>query len=312
MASVRRRAKGLAVTGTLIAGSALACLALFGTGSSALSSPAQTAATGVPDLTKLPLGDGKSSTTTPARGYLFTCGGPGGMPGAQVDGPWIHGSTYDLTAKSTVDGAVDWPNARFKAKIKRKVLRLRGNGLPKHTTGVFPISPSDDAYQVDRNPNSIKAYTLAEKLSAKPKRARRASCTGGGMIGVMRSGVALFNAVDAGGKDAVAHEVQDSCSGHPQQQGQYHYHGLPACINTGPAGKQSQVIGWALDGFPITGPLGAKGAYLGNDKLDVCHGTTSKITYFGKKLRLYHYVANYEFPYTVGCFRGTPVSTGGP
>jgi hypothetical protein len=306
---MRRRARALAGTLAIVAVSGLACLALFGTGSSALSSTAATSATGLPDLTKLPLGDGKSTTSGPARDALYLCHLQNGMPGAQVDGPWIHGSTYDLTAKSTVDGAVDWPDARFKAKVKKKVLRITGNGLPSHTTGVFPISPSDDAYQVDHNPNSIRSYTLAEKLSAKPKKAKKITCAGG-EVGVMRSGVKLFNAVDAGGKDAVAHEVQDSCSGHPQMQGQYHYHGLPACINTGAAGKQSQVIGWALDGFPITGPLGPRGAYMSNASLDVCHGTTSKITYFGKKLRMYHYVANYEFPYTVGCFRGTPISVG--
>ncbi len=28
---------------------------------------------------------------------------------------------------------------------------------------------------------------------------------------------------------------------------------LPACIDTGSAGKQSKQIGWALDGFPIYG-----------------------------------------------------------
>jgi hypothetical protein len=306
---MRRRAKAIAGTAAMVAGSGLACLALFGSGATALSSTASTSATAGPDLTQLPLGDGKSTTSGPARGYLYLCHLQQGGSGAQVNGPWFHGSTYNLTAKYIVDGSVDWPNARFKAKIKKKVLRITGNGLPDHTTGSFPVSPSDDAYQVDRNPNSIKSYTLAEKLSAQPKKAKRITCAGG-EVGVMRSGVKLFNAVDAGGKDAVAHEVQDSCSGHPQMQGVYHYHGLPACINTGRAGRQSQVIGWALDGFPITGPLGAKGVYMSNAALDVCHGTTSKITYFGKKLRMYHYVANYEFPYTVGCFRGTPVSSG--
>jgi hypothetical protein len=308
---MRRRAKAIAGTAAMVAGSGLACLALFGTGATALSSTAGTSATAGPDLTQLPLGDGKSTTTTPAQGYLYLCRLQQGGPGAGTDGPWIHGATYNLSAKATVAGSVDWPNARFKAKVKKKVLRLTGNGLPDHTTGVFPIQPSDPAYQYDRNPSSISAQTVAEKLSATPKKAKRITCTGG-EVGIMRNGVHLFNAVDAQSRDAVAHEVQDKCSGHPQMQGVYHYHGLPACINSGSAGKQSQVIGWALDGFPITGPLGAKGVYMSNDKLDVCHGTTSKISYFGKKLRMYHYVANYEFPYTVGCFRGTPVSSGPP
>jgi hypothetical protein len=202
---------------------------------------------------------------------------------------------------------VDWPGATFKAKFQGSVLRLSGNGLPKHTTGVFPVQSSDDAYQVDRNPNSIRAYTLAEVLSGEPKRKRTPQCTGG-EVGIMRSGAALFNAVDAQGKDAVAHEVQDTCSGHPQMQGVYHYHGLPACIGYGSKKKHSKVIGWALDGFPIYGPYGKKGNYLSNSELDICHGTTSKLKYRGEVRRMFHYVANYEFPYTVGCYRGTPVS----
>ena len=42
-----------------------------------------------------------------------------------------------------------------------------------------------------------------------------------------------------------------------------------------------------------------------NKDLDACHGTTSKVWFNGKHVRMYHYVATHEFPYTVGCFRGT-------
>jgi hypothetical protein len=144
-------------------------------------------------------------------------------------------------------------------------------------------------------------------LSAKPKYRSSPSCVGG-QVGIITNGVALFSAVDGENRDAVAHEVQDSCDGHPERTGVYHYHGLPACIDTGPSNQQSKLIGWALDGFPIYGPRGQGGRYLSNSDLDECHGTTSKVTYLGRKVRMYHYVANYEFPYTVGCFRGTPSS----
>jgi hypothetical protein len=312
----RRSAKRIAVLVGFAAGSLGVCLALFG-GGRALQSSAATSAAAInsassgPDLTALPLGDGKTTTTTPRSGYLYECRRLSGGGGASTNGPWIHGSTYDLTQKTTVDGAVSWPGS-FRKRVKGSSLRLSGNGLPKHTTGVFPIQPSDDAYQVDRNPNRISAQVLSLRLTTKPKYHSRPSCTSGGQIGVMTSGVALFNAVDAQDHDAVAHEVQDSCSGHPQQSGVYHYHGLPACIDTGSPTKQSKLIGWALDGFPIYGPRGKGGRYLSNADLDECHGTVSKVNYLGKKRKLFHYVANYEFPYTVGCYRGTPVSTGPP
>ena len=46
----------------------------------------------------------------------------------------------------------------------------------------------------------------------------------------MTTGVALFNAFDAGGRDAGAWEVQDGCNGHPQITSEYHYHTLSTCI----------------------------------------------------------------------------------
>jgi hypothetical protein len=49
-----------------------------------------------------------------------------------------------------------------------------------------------------------------------------------------------------------------------------------------------------------------------NADLDVCHGTTSKIKLDGKLQRSYHYVATREFPYTIGCFRGTVIAANVP
>ena len=66
--------------------------------------------------------------------------------------------------------------------------------------------------------------------------------------------MALFNALDAPGRDAVAHETQDRCHGHPQQNGVYHYHSLTNCIadKPGPDGN-SPLVGYAIDGFGIYG-----------------------------------------------------------
>src|SRR5205085_854391 len=100
------------------------------------------------------------------------------------------------------------------------------NALPNHTTGTFPISSADDAYQYDRNPNRIAAQTLSYTLPANPTVAATPSCVPGGVIGVLLTGSPFFNALDAGGKDAVAHEIQDHCGGHPQMSGLYHYHSL--------------------------------------------------------------------------------------
>jgi hypothetical protein len=116
----------------------------------------------------------------------------------------------------------------------------------------------------------------------------------------------LFNALDAPGRDAVAHETQDACQGHPQEAGVYHYHSLSSCVKDEP-GKDghSKLMGYALDGFGIFGRRGEGGKELASADLDECHGHTHEIDWDGKRVKMYHYHATWDFPYTVGCLRGT-------
>ncbi len=259
------------------------------------------------DLTHLKVGDGKVTTTGPKRGYVYSCGGIGGVSGATASGSWISGSHWDYTSKPTVDGSVNWPDAWLDVSRSGAYRTIEGDGLPTHPTGIFPIATSDDAYRYDRNPNSISPHSLDVTIPANPTKAAHASCVPMGEIGVLDSGAALFNALDAGGNDAAAHEIQDSCDGHPNAPGQYHYHDLPSCIDTGKKTRHSKRIGWALDGFPIYGPRGKHGTYMTNSKLDACHGHTHKIRINGKRVRMYHYHATQQYPYTISCYRGTPV-----
>jgi hypothetical protein len=176
------------------------------------------------------------------------------------------------------------------------------NDLPKHPTGTFPIQGSDPAYQYDRNPNTISGQKFTLALSDHPSYG--APTCMGGTVGVMLTGVLLFSAFDAGGRDAGAWEIQDSCDGHPQQDGVYHYHTLSTCITD--VGVED-VIGWALDGFPITGPTVSEHNVLSTANLDACHGITGPVHLNGKTVVTYHYVMTEDFPYSVSCFRGTPI-----
>jgi hypothetical protein len=125
----------------------------------------------------------------------------------------------------------------------------------------------------------------------------------------MRNGIPLYSAFDAGGRDAPAHEVQDRCDGHPQVTGQYHYHSLPGCIRDRRSrSSHSRLLGWALDGFGIYGRRGRGGKRMTTAQLDACHGHTHKITWRGRRVRLYHYHATLDFPYMAGCFRGKPIT----
>lgn len=246
-------------------------------------------------------------------GGLWTCQTSFNGGGAQSEGPWFNGDgTWDVTQKYTVDGDVDWPEAELTITKQGDKRVISTTDLPTfHATGEFPVSSSDDAYQVDRNPNSISAQDISVELDRTPELADEPSCVGG-EVGVLKSGVLVFNSVDAGGRDAVAYEVQDNCDGHPQMSGVYHYHSVSDCVldDLDAGTGQSKLIGWAFDGFGIYGPRDADGNELTSDDLDECHGITSKVRFNGKKQNIYHYVATVDYPYTVGCYRGTSAVNG--
>lgn len=250
----------------------------------------------------LPLGDGKVSTY-PQTGHVYACTTRFMGRGAFRDGDWISGMTWDEGRKIFVQGDVAWPEAQFVLNHTGAQRVLSGNGLPVgSSTGVFPVQRSDPAFQVDRNPNRIAAQRVEVVLPAQPEVLAQPGCVPMGMVGVMRNGVALFNALDGEGRDAVAHEVQDHCGGHPERSGTYHYHGNSLCV---PGAEQNNtLVGYALDGFGITSMFDENGRELTNADLDECHGRVSRIVWDGTVVEMYHYVLTREYPYTVGCFRG--------
>jgi hypothetical protein len=259
------------------------------------------------DLRSLPLGD-QQYGTTPQKGKIDLCNT--GMIQPTNDSsvfPWVHGKTWDLTQKVFVSGSVSWPTAAFQNQVQGTTRVLSGNSLPVgHTTGTFPVKSTDPAAPYRPNPGSIAASSYTLRLPASPKVAAQPSCMGGD-VGVTTDGVALLNGFDANGRDAAAQEVQDACNGHPNQAG-YHRHALPLCLLNDSGTGHSPLLGYALDGFGIYGPRGDHGKVLTTDKLDACHGTTDTVTWNGKKVRMYHYVFTWQFPYTVSCFRGTPAT----
>lgn len=262
---------------------------------------------------EVPLGDDKYTTSAAKKGYVYLCHVPPRGQGAQQDGPWVHASTnsWNFLAKEHVSGAVSWPQAVFSDIVSGITRVLKGNDLPiSHTTGSFPISLSDDVSHYDGNPNAIAAQTLSVSLPASPSYSNTPYCMPTGEVGTMLSGVRLFDGFDAELRDAPAHEAQDSCDGHPQESGEYHYHSLSSCLK---GATVDHVIGYADDGFPITGPVVEGGKYLTSADLDECHGLVSVVTDDkGDTYATYHYVMTYDFPYSVSCFRGKPAVTSPP
>lgn len=258
----------------------------------------------------LPVGDNRYVTDAAKKGYVYVCRAnfvPAGQAGAQKRGPWFvsNNTQWDINQKSAIQGSINWtPNITMTVKDGSRAIIT--NDLPNHHTGVFPVGATDPARVYDANPNTIAAQSLTYNLNSSP--AYGAPQCMGGEVGVMLTGVALFNAFDAGRRDAGAWEVQDSCDGHPQNKGEYHYHTLSRCIKDQ---SVQTVIGFALDGFPITGPKVGEKNILTTVDLDECHGLTSEVVLDGKKITTYHYVMTQDFPYSVSCFRSQAIQPPG-
>lgn len=262
----------------------------------------------------IPLGDGKVSTT-PKVGYVDSCVTKFSTTGGgSFASPWINTTkkTWDSLAKPSVEGTVSWPQARYSVTTSGSARVVTGNDLPiDHTTGVFPIRSTDPAYAYDHNPNSIKAQSISWSLPLNPKAATKPKCLGLGPVGVLDDGVYLYDALDGEGRDAVAHEVLDSCDEHPQQDDELHHHDVPSCILDKAKGR-STLVGYAADGYGIYVERTASGALLTDSSLDACHGRTSAVLWNGKVQDVYHYDATEEYPYVIGCYHGTPTSKSAP
>jgi hypothetical protein len=254
--------------------------------------------------TRRPLGDGKISAM-PKIGSVMACDThfPGGG-GAHRTGDWIKDGYWTPSAKPQVEGSVRWPNAQIDVRVEGPHRVVRANNLPTHPSGTFPIPLGSKAYDYDRNPNVIGEQQILLRMPVKPQFAKTPQCVPMGMIGFAVSGVAIFNAFDLGGRDAPAYEIQDKCNGHPEITSQYHYHDWSPCLK---AASPDAPVGWILDGFPILGPVDAKGHEFSNADLDACHGMTGPVMIDGKRVVTYHYRFTNEFPYTIGCFKGAPI-----
>jgi YHYH protein len=256
----------------------------------------------------LPLGDQKISPA-PRRGYVYSCltSFPGGG-GADQAGPWINlgAKLWSPGAKPTVEGRVRWPGAAINVSVEGDVRIIRSNNLPLHPTGTFPVRPGSVAYRYDRNPNHIGPQPILLMLPAQPGLAANPGCLPMGMIGFALDGVAIYGAFDLAGRDAPAYEIQDLCHGHPERSSQYHYHDWSPCIpdRGGASGRQSSVVGFALDGFPIVGLRGPTGRVTTNADLDECHGRFGNLLINGRRIDTYYYQFTKEYPYVLGCFRG--------
>jgi hypothetical protein len=271
-----------------------------------------------PDLTKLPFGgkgiykilNRKAGDASPDLLSLWLCGLPADGAGADNAADWTNpDGTWDYTKKPQVEGNVTWVS-EFKITLDGNGNRiLSGNGLPNHPTGIFPIVQGSTAWNYDKNPNVISPQPLSFTIPAIPTEAESKSCVGFGPAGYSLTGSAIYHGASTLGTDAAAHEMLDRFGGHTDGTERYHYH-YPTQDHQDHIHKHtsghSALMGYMLDGFGIYGPYGEKGELLKSADLDECHGHKHPVMWDGKMVDIYHYHWTYDFPYNIGCYKGTP------
>ncbi len=272
----------------------------------------------MPDLTKLPFG-GNAPTNILIRNQgnpqpdflsLWLCGLPADGAGADDASDWTNADgTWDYTRKPQVEGNVVW-NHEFNIALDGMGNRIiTGNNLPNHPTGIFPIQRGTIAWNYDKNPNIISEHVIDYTLPAIPEVAPSPSCVGFGPAGFSVTGAAIYHGASTLGTDAAAHEILDRFGGHTDGTERYHYHfpaqDLQDHVHPHTTGH-SALLGYMLDGFGIYGPYGEDGDLLTSADLDECHGHTHPVLWDGQIVNLYHYHWTYDFPYNIGCYKGTP------
>ena len=269
---------------------------------------------------------------TPGKNKSFLCAHPLPQPDGTIkdqkfppftnpEMPWAKGNTLKIAAIPPAPGSVRMKSV-FKETDTATKRHFKGNGIPNHPMGTFPIVPGSVAYDTYSQlpaqgyPNAaaipVKPYDLDVTVTRTPKVNKKPTCIKWLTEGIITQTGAAWHAEVAANNarqalDPNAGLPTDKCWGHPYMT-MYHNHGYSwKCFpNKGKAGVQSPLYGYALDGFGVYGPLGANGKPIKNSQLDECHGMTSKVMWDGKMKNMYHYVTNNEYPYAIGCFRGTP------
>jgi hypothetical protein len=230
---------------------------------------------------------------------------------------------------------------------------ITGNGVPNYTPTILGFNVTDGwnaavsgGFQSlkfsennsgaagGNNPNRIVVATQTFRIPLNPTVNASATDTALGTVGVSVNGMPIYNPFEDANQTAATGRIFSGCCGHPQLSGAYHYHKYPTCLRflkgdvwqsekekcdeldtLISSGGHSPLIGFALDGWPVYGPVGwkdtnrisklLKSSYTGaNDTygnptyaaasgdLDECNGLVSPTPDYPEGI--YHYVMSLE------------------
>jgi hypothetical protein len=205
-----------------------------------------------------------------------------------------------------------------------------------------PLNVSATGARVIASATVLSNQNYDYTLPLTPVYDKKVTAANQGPIGVLLDGAALYNPYEAnhstvatsdnfiatvGGTSA---SFLDSCDGHPGPGGQYHYHGLPACLvsyatggsvsvtsvtdisgkttsavpEVNAASRRPVVLGFAFDGFGIYDNVAMNGRTIPVSSLDACNGIFSPVP--GYPHGVYHYVLENVkgVRSSIGCFHG--------
>jgi hypothetical protein len=237
---------------------------------------------------------------------------------------WVkEGNIIDIKEIPLVKATVSM-ESEFCVDTSATQRRMYGNGIPHHKIGTYPIPDDDPAYQYYKNddvsgcygPGLVPVIPYNQDITVPrfPKYNEEPTCIDQITLGITtQTGVPWHMEIAKLSASPYPNDPSallpfDECWGHPLN-GAYHIHGKSwACFpDQGASNRHSPLHGIAIDGFGIYGPRSEHGKLVTNEDLDECHGHIHEIMWEGKKVKMFHYHLNPEFPYSVGCFRGTPV-----
>lgn len=201
-------------------------------------------------------------------------------------------------------------SSNVEAYIEGEFVVIKANSVPTHKSPYF--STSDALYEAYNgtnanfkiNPNRIVSREVTYRIPLNPQKATGNQATPLGAMGVSINGVPFYNQYAGPNNQPLTSEIDsfDQYGGHPQQQGQYHYHLEPFYL-TKEKGKDA-LLGYLVDGFPVYGPE-ENGQTIPNSSLDAYHGHTHATTEYPNGI--YHYHITDADPYINGSgFYGVP------
>jgi hypothetical protein len=190
------------------------------------------------------------------------------------------------------------------------------DGQPDYKSFYFPQGNAcyEDYQGSIHNPNQIAAKNYTVDIPTAPNTTSK-SMMMIAVVGVAVNGIPIYANFAAPGDDIFLEAMTfDKCGGHPQKDGNYHYHSEPWAISY----DDANLVGVMRDGYPLYGRKDQDGSYPTLDDFGGHTGVTPDST----STPVYHYHVNEQTSMnpmtkgekqwflTKGTFRGTPLPCG--